>query len=177
MRSAASGRLIFLRFSRHSDHCAAFLAKAFSDQFGHFAVFFRNRAEAETPDEFRVAFLLAGDDLVDNHRAARGDGFLHDRAAGFADDQVMGHHQFGHLVRPAEDADAVGLLARALNQLGAQIGVAPDGDGEMHVVQFEQPVNGLAGLFLAGVDDVKHAARFASDRRTAIRPADWQKRG
>ena len=35
----------------------------------------------------------------------------------------------------------------------------------MHVVQFEQPVNGFAGLFLAGIDDVKHPAGFASDRR------------
>jgi hypothetical protein len=57
------------------------------------------------------------------------------------------------------------VFAGALDQLGAQIGVAPDGDGEMDVVQFEQAVNGLAGLFLAGVDDVKHAARFASDGR------------
>ena len=121
------------------------------------------------PDQFRVAFLLAGNDLVDDHRATRGDGFLHGRAAGFADDEMMRHHQFGHLVRPAEHPHAVGLVARALDQLGAQFGVAPGGDGEMHVVKFEQAVNGLAGLFLAGVDDVKHAARFVADRRWQFR--------
>ena len=57
------------------------------------------------------------------------------------------------------------MFARALNQLGAQIGVAADGDGELHVVQFEQTVNSLARLFLAGIDEIKHAARFASNRQ------------
>ena len=134
-------------------------------QFGNFTVFFGDRAQTEAPDQFRVAFLLPGNDLVDNHRAARGDGFLHGRAAGFADDQVVRHHQFGHLVRPAEDADAVGVFARALSQFGAQIRIASDGDGQMHVVQFQQPVDGFAGLFLAGVDDVKHTARFTPGRQ------------
>ena len=66
-----------------------FFGEGVFHQLGHLAVFFRNRAQAETPDQFGVAFLLAGDDLVDNHRAARGDGFLHGRAAGFANDQMV----------------------------------------------------------------------------------------
>ena len=130
---------------------------------GNFPVFLDDGAEVEPGDEFGVAFLLSGDDLVDNHRAARGDGFLNGRAAGFADDEVMAHHEFRHLVRPAEHLHAVAAVAGALHELGAQLGVAPGGDGEMDVFEIEQTVNGLAGLLLAGVDDVEDAARFVAN--------------
>jgi hypothetical protein len=163
MRNAASGREIFLRFLRHSLPERRALLKGEFDGLGHFLVLLHDGAEVELGDEFGVAFLLPGDDLVDNHRAARGDGFLNGRAAGFADDEMMAHHEFRHLVRPAEHLHAVAKVAGAFDEFGAQFGVAPGGDGEMDVFEFEQAVNGLAGLFLAGVDDVKDAARFVAD--------------
>ena len=98
--------------------------KGLFHQFGDFAVFLPDRAEVRRRNQFRVAFLLAGNDLVDDHRAARGDGFLHGRAARLADDQMMRQHQFGHLIRPAEHAHAVGVFARPFNQLRAQFGIA-----------------------------------------------------
>ena len=143
--------------------------KGLFHQFGHLAVFLPNRADILPPDQFRIAFLLAGNDLVDDHRTARGDGFLHRRAARLADDQMMRPHQFGHLIRPAQHAHAVGLFARPFNQFRAQGSVASGGDGEMHIVEFEQPVNRLACLFLAGVDKVQHAARLLPDRRRQFR--------
>ncbi len=93
----------------------------------------------------------------------RGNGLLHRRAAGFADDEMMRHHQFRHLVRPAEDFHAVFKLARAFDEFRTQFGITSRRDGQMHVVNFEQTVNRLARFFLAGVDDVKHAARFVGD--------------
>ena len=138
------------------------------DQFGHFPVLLANRAKMIAPDEFGVALLLAGDDLIDNHRAAGGDGLLHRRAAGLGNDQMVAHQQLRHLVRPADDLHAVFEAAGAFDELGAQFGVAPDRDGEVDVVQFEEPVHRLAGLLLSGVDDVKDAARFAAHGRGKI---------
>ena len=94
MRKAASGREIFLRLARHSCHWRGFLGKGIFDQFGHFLVLLPDGAEVITPDELGVALLLPGDDLVDNHRTAGGDGFLDSRAAGLGDDEVVAHHQF-----------------------------------------------------------------------------------
>ena len=138
------------------------LLKGEFDGLGHFLVLLHDGAEVELGDEFGVAFLLAGDDLVDNHRAARGDGFLNGRAAGLADDEVVAHHQFGHLVRPAEHLHAVAEIAGAFDEFGAQLRVASGDDGEMDVFEIKQAVNGLAGLFPAGVDDIEDTAGFVA---------------
>ncbi len=44
-------------------------------------------------DEGDVPFLLAGDDVVHHKRNLGGDGFLDGRAAGFADEKVVGAHE------------------------------------------------------------------------------------
>ncbi len=53
-----------------------------------------------------------------------------------------------HLVRPAEDADAVAVFAGAFDELGPQLGVAPDGDGELGVGDLEQTVDAPCRPFL-----------------------------
>ena len=141
------------------------LFKGEFDGLGHFLVLLDDGTKVEPGDEFGIALLLAGNDLVDNHRAAGGDGLLNRRAAGFADDEVMAHQQLRHLVGPAENVHAVAKIAGAFDELGAQIGVATGGDGEMDIFECEQAVNGLAGLFSAGVDDVEDAARLVAERR------------
>ena len=89
---------------------------------------------------------------------AGGNGFLHHRAAGLGDDQVVRHQQAGHLVGPAIDADPVAVLAEALGELGLERGVTADRDGQVQVGELKQPVNGLPGLGFAGVDDIEHFA-------------------
>ena len=54
-------------------------------------------------DEGDVAFFLTGDDVVNHKRNLGGDGFLNGRAAGFADEKMVGPHECGHLVGPAEE--------------------------------------------------------------------------
>ena len=155
-RKAASGLLSRGQISPPFLPEPGLVGKRLVDEFGHLAVAFRHRAEAVFGDQSRIAFLLAGDDLVDDHRAARGDGFLHASAAGFADDEVAAQHQLRHLVGPAEDAHAVGAMTRLFQQFRLEFRVAAHRDGQLGVGNFQQPVDGLAGFFLAGVDDVQN---------------------
>jgi hypothetical protein len=48
-------------------------------------------------EEFDVAFLLAGHDVVNEHGALCGDGFVHGGSAGFANDEVVGERSSGTL--------------------------------------------------------------------------------
>ncbi len=57
--------------------------------------------------EEEVAVFLSGDEAVDDHGAACGDGFLYGGAAAFADDDVVGHEEVGHFCGPVNQVDAV----------------------------------------------------------------------
>ena len=52
-------------------------------------------------EEVEVAFFLAGDEVVDEHGAARGEGFVDSGASGLADDEVVGAEEFGDFLSPA----------------------------------------------------------------------------
>ena len=138
MRSAASGRLILVEILAPFLPERGALWQRLPSTSSATSRFFS--ATAPRPYSLinsRVAFLLAGNDLVDNHRAARGDGFLHGRAAGLADDQMVRHHQFA-----ASDSSSRGCArgrryscVRSIS-FAFNSGVAPDGDGQMHVSEF-----------------------------------------
>ena len=86
---------------------ASLVGEDFLDQVADLFSLFGNRPDAEPADEPGVAFLLPGDDLVDDHGAAGGNGFLDHGSAGLRDKQVMRHEQARHLVSPAIDPDPV----------------------------------------------------------------------
>lgn len=61
---------------------------------------FREIAGAEVLEELEVAFFLAGDEVMDQHRALRGDGFVDGCATGFANDEVMGIEKLRNFFGP-----------------------------------------------------------------------------
>jgi hypothetical protein len=77
------------KFFRHSCHRFALCANASSTSSGTSRLRSATAPNLYSRDELRVAFFLAGNDLVDDHRAAGGNRLLHDRAARLADDQMM----------------------------------------------------------------------------------------
>jgi len=63
----------------------------------------RKGARPVAQQQLAVALLLAGDDLVDDHGAARGDGLLRGGSPGLAHHDVVGHQQARDLVGPSEN--------------------------------------------------------------------------
>ena len=57
--------------------------------------------------EPRVSFFLTGNDVIDNHRASRGHGLLHNCAAGFADEQVTRPQETRKFFAPPDDIERV----------------------------------------------------------------------
>ena len=66
------------------------------------------RAATDFLEQLEVAFFLTGDEVVDEHRAARGDRFVDGGATGFADDEVVTCQKFGDFAGPTQDADTAG---------------------------------------------------------------------
>ena len=147
-------------------HSGLFIKSLF-DHFGGFAVFIHDGADAGFFDEPGIGFFLAGVKVVDDDGAARGDGFVHGEA-GLGDDEMMGAQQLGQLVGPAKNLHAFFIAPKTINQFGAQFGIAPGDDGDVDIGLFEEAVNGFPGFFLAGMDKVKHAARFIQGGRGQI---------
>jgi len=56
-------------------------------------------------NQARIAFLLAGDDVIDDHGTSGRDCFLNRCPAGFADKQMAGPKHARKLIRPADDVD------------------------------------------------------------------------
>ena len=91
-----------------------------------FVVRKRDRAGVGFDNQARVAFLLAGNDVINDHRTSRRDCFLNRRAAGFGDEDVIFTKQSRHFVGPAVNVDlaiACGTLNRA-----AKTFIATNGD-------------------------------------------------
>ena len=99
----ASGRARGASAARHWLHTAPPVGEGPPQGGDHGFGRLDQRADVAAAQQLVIALLLAGDDLVDEHRAARGDGLLGGGAAGLADDHVVGHQQPGNLVGPAED--------------------------------------------------------------------------
>jgi hypothetical protein len=65
--------------------------------------------EVAAADEFEqpeIALLLAGDEVVNEHRAARRDGFVDSRSACFADDKMVAIEQLRDSARPTDEPNA-----------------------------------------------------------------------
>ena len=89
----------------------------------------RDRARFRFHDETRVAFFLAGDDVVHNHRARGRHRFLYRRAACFADNEMIGTEQPRQLVAPIHRFEFLRDGAADFFHRDFQSGIAADGDG------------------------------------------------
>ena len=58
-------------------------------------------------EHFSVAFFLAGNDVIDDGRGACSEDFMEDSASGFADDEIVGAQEVGHLVSPTDKCEPV----------------------------------------------------------------------
>lgn len=58
-------------------------------------------------EHFGIAFFLAGNDVIDHGRGARGEDFMEDGSTGFADDEVVRAQELGHLVGPTDEGETV----------------------------------------------------------------------
>lgn len=79
-------------------------------------------ADVEVLEELEVSLFLAGDDVVDEHGASGGDGFVGGGSAGFADDEVVLVEELGDFFGPAFDGDPSGV--GGFNFLGAAVEAA-----------------------------------------------------
>ena len=96
--------------------------------------------------ELDVSFFLARDDVVDEHGAFGGDGFVHGCATGFADDEMVGGKEFGDLAGPAFDFHAAGELVFDFAGFFIKAAdVASEDDGDFGVV-LEDGANNIADV-------------------------------
>lgn len=118
---------------------------------------FGQGADVGAAQQFVVAFLLAGHDLVDQHGALAGDGLLDGGTAGFADDDVMGADELGHAAGPADDFDAI-LMARGEPMRGFEhLGIAARGDGDVPLFEIEEAFDDLGRFLFSGVHQIENA--------------------
>lgn len=91
-------------------------------------------------EEFDVSFLLSGDDMVDEHGALGGDGFVHCGSSGFANDKVVGGEKLGNLAGPALEMDATGEFSLEFTGLLVKAAkVASQDNGDLSVVGEDGP--------------------------------------
>lgn len=96
---------------------------------------FRGGGEASSTDGFKegeISFLLAGNEVVDDHGAVGGDGFVDGGTAGLADDEVVAGEELRDFAGPADEADAAGVGEAEF--VGAAIeaaDIAAHNDGEV----------------------------------------------
>ena len=89
-------------------------------------------ASADFFEELEVTLFLTRDEVVDEHRAAGGDGFVDGGTAGFSDDEVVGGEEFGDLAGPAFDSDAAGVgVFDFAGALVEEADVFPQDDGDV----------------------------------------------
>jgi hypothetical protein len=62
-------------------------------------------AAADGLEEAEVSFFLTGDEVVDEHRAAGGDGFVDGGSAGFTNGEVVGVEELRDSAGPADETD------------------------------------------------------------------------
>lgn len=62
-------------------------------------------------EEFEVSLFLTGDEVMDEHGSAGGEGFVDGSSSGFSDDEVVGGEKLWDALGPPEDFDAAGVGA------------------------------------------------------------------
>jgi hypothetical protein len=100
---------------------AALIGEHASGQGGGFERGMAAEGAVMVEEHFGIAFLLAGNDVIDHGRRARGEDFMEDGTTGFADDEVVRAQEVGHLVGPTDEGEAV---------FGQGIGEAIEGEVE-----------------------------------------------
>lgn len=93
-----------------------------------------------------VSFLLPGDDVVDEHGAFGGDGFVHGGASGLPDDKVMGGKELWDFTGPTLDFHATGELVFDFTGLFVEAAkVSSEDDGDFSIV-FQDGPNDVADV-------------------------------
>ena len=86
---------------------AAFIGEHAGGQGGGFERGMAAEGAVVVEEHFGVAFFLAGNDVIDDGRGACSEDFMEDGATGFADDEVVGAEEEGHLVGPTDEGEPV----------------------------------------------------------------------
>lgn len=121
-------------------------------------------AGAGFEDEAGIAFFLAWDDVVNDHRTTSGEGFLHGSAAGFADEKMRGAKKTRHFLAPTDDVErAKSEVSRMLDGL-AEAAFAADGDGQLNAPEGGKAENKLGRDATPGVDEIEDAAGVVARR-------------
>ena len=96
------GEIVF-----HDTPFSGVVGENFEDGLGEVFGVFGEVAGAELFEELEVSFFLAGDEVMDQHRALGGDGYVDGCATGFSDDKVVLVEELRDFSGPAEKADSV----------------------------------------------------------------------
>ena len=113
----------------HSRQRAALFAKTDSHGRDDVGVADGDGAAVRFDEKPRVAFFLAGDDVIHDHGTAGGDRFLHGGAAGFADEEMAGAQKPRQLFAPADNLERARREAADVFNRFAHASIASDGDG------------------------------------------------
>jgi hypothetical protein len=81
--------VVFREIAFHYTPVSGVVCEKIKDGLGEVFGIFCEIACVEMLEELEVAFFLSGDEVMDQHWALRGDGFMDGRATGFADYQVV----------------------------------------------------------------------------------------
>ncbi len=133
--------------------------------FENVCIFLGEDAASIFEQEPRISFLLAGEDLSDEHGRDCCERFLHCRATRFSDEQVMLAQQRGDVAYPSEDACIGSVWRDAFGQFRRQSGVVSDGDGCGDVLALKELAGNLTRAFAVAVD---HEENFKSLRGAGV---------
>lgn len=117
---------------------------------------------AESFEEAEIAFFLSGHEVMDQHGALGGDGFVDGGSAGFTDDKVMAIKKLGHAFGPATDPDATRELA--LELFGTAIEethIFSENDGQVDIRRsLQQGARNAANVRFFGGGEIEYAKGF-----------------
>lgn len=92
--------VVFREIAFHDTPVSGVVCEKIKDGLGEVFWIFCEVACVEMLEELEVSFFLSGDEVMDQHRALRGDGFMDGRATGFADYEVVRVEELRNFFRP-----------------------------------------------------------------------------
>jgi len=114
----------------HASPSGSFVGEHFAKVCGECAWGVGEVSAVEVAQESEVALFLAGDEVVDEHGAGSGEGFVDGGAACFSYDEVVAGEEFGDFSGPPFDGDALGEVGLDFQGAGAEFFfVATQDDG------------------------------------------------
>lgn len=103
-------------------------------------------------EKFKVALLLAGDEMVNEHRGAGGERFMDGGPSGLADDEMMGSEELGNALGPGEDAHPPGIGFFHLTGTMVELAeVSSEDDGDLRLI---------SGVIEKGAGDSSYGRAF-----------------